>query len=1175
MAGKQPGTGLDRATKSIPLAGGITEEVDDFLLEPSGMQYMENLRFTKKDVAEKRRGNKAGVATGLSNYTTDAYGMWSQGTTVALVGNNEVCTSRDSGDSWTTYAQPTDVLGIESVLRTAEAAGGANYSWAPIGNYTDAAVDVWDIVGYVVAFERIEHNPVTTRTIRSVIVQVYDLEGRMIEETTFAGNSGPKCTASDTIAYVNMVDTGGDINSYYVNTSLTLTAMSSDAVDVRLFAPEYNPTNRGFGSVGVGERLFDDMRLGWARDLNYYTANYEQFNRLTDQYGVWGYKTDAAGTIKVTRTFVNTPTGSTATVYTDTSTVFGRLLDVCHGVDNIYVLWSKTNTDITTLQTSIYVTRYNTSLASPSVLTVESAQTCMAINGSIREDSNGDVCIAYTRASGDVEDNMGQTTGDHRTNWRVYDATGWPTPTLNDAGQLYSHRLCSNIAIDKNDIAYFTVQQWANWNPGSAGTAPNDVDIPLITPTHKKPVTTVLVSMTNGTDENRVHATFDAGQSKATLPGMDEQSPHKCGELYYFNAGTDATGAHQFWYGNRVMLRTTDDFFYGSTAAGAAFDGSDARAALHSGAARFSCYRLQSSITVNSTQFTKGMFMGAAVPLWFDGSTEVCSMQPVDSPEIVAFSTSGDGGGYIAYQDAVLVGAEAKMVQVVAGYYDDAGLIHRTAPSQPVYLGNFQAGTTTSGYISLNVSPPLGLARDRAYFLEAYEAMPGGVPQLAATRHVSSNDAQSQQAVQWTTNLDPMAAAKLTDVADYRSSVTIYTAGNVLAADPWPNFGAVVKSGRRLFAVSISDPSTVYYSKTFESGIAPEFSASLTVSLGNESITALGAIDDKVILFTANGCWVMYGAGPDNTGANGDFFIEQMVFPLGCTDHKSILTFEGGIAFFSNTTKEFHVITRDLQVVDIGESVKVISESVDTIRTALLVPFDHELRWYVSRTQGPEYVAAGSTSGKPQPPRPFIENQAPAACVLVYNYKYQKWSVFDDSSPETVQSVVVGTQVGKMSDAYDFYKETDTDFKYSGLCKWETPWIKVNQLQDFGRFYGLTILGKYMSSWDGSPIEAGDLNVEVLYDYEGYGATTHTERFRANVDFDPADGDRLQFRVRPNRQKCQAIKIKFQEVATTAVEVWEPTYTTGQGYILTGVDVHYGAKGGSGDKSLGAQRKKG
>jgi hypothetical protein len=231
----------------------------------------------------------------------------------------------------------------------------------------------------------------------------------------------------------------------------------------------------------------------------------------------------------------------------------------------------------------------------------------------------------------------------------------------------------------------------------------------------------------------------------------------------------------------------------------------------------------------------------------------------------------------------------------------------------------------------------------------------------------------------------------------------------------------------------------------------------------------------------------------------------------------------------------------------------------------------------VTRTQGDEYVAQGITTGKPQPPRPFLENQAPASCALVYNYKYQKWSIFDDGAPETRQSVVVGTQVGKMSDTYTFYRETDDDFRFSGLAKWETPWIKVNQLQDFGRFYGLTILGKYLSSWadGGAGIEAGDLQVEVCYDYEGYGATTHTETFRANVDLDPADGNRLQIRVRPKRQKCQAIKVKFQEVATTAVEVWEPTYTTGQGYILTGMDVHYGAKGGSGDKSLGSARRKG
>jgi hypothetical protein len=570
------------------------------------------------------------------------------------------------------------------------------------------------------------------------------------------------------------------------------------------------------------------------------------------------------------------------------------------------------------------------------------------------------------------------------------------------------------------------------------------------------------------------------------------------------------------------------------------------------------------------------MFLGTSCPTWYDGSTTLCSVQPIESPEVVGWDditpADKDMGSYGAYQDLVAANESAKVVNLVAGYYDDSGLIHRSAPSLDFYIGRTKASETDGTAIRVWFTPPLGLARGRNYFVEIYEAWPGGVGQLAATRQLSSNDGSTVQHIDWATNLSPYSTKDL-DVVDYRSAKTIYTAGNVLAADPWPNFDLVVRSGRRLFAHSISDPATIFYSKTFESGVAPEFSASLAVSIGNEKITAMGAIDDKVIIFSATGCWVMYGTGPDNTGANGDFFIEQMVFPVGCTDQQSIVTMQDGIAFYSSTTEEFHLFTRDLQLVDIGESVKTISENITDVVSSLVVPNDHELRWYCTRTVGDEYVADSATDSPAQPPRPFLENQAPAGSIFVYNYKYKKWSIIEDGSSRTERTVMIGCCVGELAADWDLYKESTTTF--DKLCKWETPWIKVNQLQDFGRFYGLTVLGKYMSSWSGSPLEAGDLQVTIRYDYEGALGTTDVHRIRANVDLDPADGDRLQFRLRPKRQKCQAIKLQIEEVATTAVELWEPTYTTGEGFVLTAVDVHYGAKGGSGDKSLGAPRRKG
>jgi hypothetical protein len=141
--------------------------------------------------------------------------------------------------------------------------------------------------------------------------------------------------------------------------------------------------------------------------------------------------------------------------------------------------------------------------------------------------------------------------------------------------------------------------------------------------------------------------------------------------------------------------------------------------------------------------------------------------------------------------------------------------------------------------------------------------------------------------------------------------------------------------------------------------------------------------------------------------------------------------------------------------------------------------------------------------------------------------------------------------------------------------KWETPWIKVNQLQDYGRFWEATLLGKYLSDWkdNGAGLEAGDLKVTTKYDYEGLNGDVDEYTFRSNVDFDPTDGERLQFKVFPGRQKCQAIKFIIEEQLTTKVDDAEPNYTLGRGFELTSIDLVYGAKGGS-SRNFGTRRQK-
>lgn len=1185
---------LKRATKSLPLSGGINEEIDDFLLEPTGMQYIENARFSKKDTAEKAPPFGTGVSTGASNYTKSINGFWSdKGQRAAVIGNNEISVTRDAGASWSATATPHDLLGMERVLATAEQQGGMNYSCAPMGANIDDGFFTLQL--WLVAFERVQMDSIDNS--REVVMQSYDaLTGQMIEELIIANAHSPKCTSFGGVngwAHCWYSTTTGDLKSYACSFSGGFGLVFNASRDIQDYCQYNNRVDGRFDNQNYG-----DLRLGHAAYMHDNNAAFTVFYDPAKQHGVVAYKVESTGVIKI-QFMDNTglPAGAISTLTTDiigttTYAVLDATMD--HSGVYAYILVGEFNNatndwDLIIVQWDIsgaaIVDTYNAWLG----------RETLPVNGSVRVSSDLTLYWAATIADGYPDETMQDTLGQHHVEWGRVAAVNWITvPPVPDAlGKMYNHRLCSNIQPNKDNNAGLVVQQWANWNPADQ-THPTGADQNAFTPTFggKKPVTSVLVEVGPTSHTCEVIATFDAGQSKAVPFSSDEQSIHKGGDLWYWSDGSSGSDAYNRWhYGNRIMLTAEDTMYWmDRTAAPAWVSWSNpkagARSTLFGGTSRFSVYHINSSVPVYSAKFPDGLMLGTSCPAWYDARGEtLMSAGPLDSPEIVGATTSGDGITYMAYSDLSVTNEEPKVYQAVWLFTDSAGRVHRSAPSIPVYLGFLLASRTTTTDIALYVTAPIVLQRTKGtLYCEIYESWPGGVAQLASTTKVPTThlDASTLFSVSVPINDTPDGATN-TDLVDFRSSKAIYTAGDVLAADPWPNFSYIAQSGRRLFAASVSDPSTIYYSKTFEQNVAPEFSASLTIPLGNQEITALGTIDDKLIVFTDQSIWVVYGTGPDNTGANGDFFVEKMTHQIGCTDQYSIMTYQEGLAFYSNTTKEFHVLGRDLNLVDIGESVKSLSGLITKTYDSVVHAGEHELQWFVHIPIGSEYLAAGDTSAPVQPPRPWVANvNSVAECILVYNYKYQKWSLrtlFNTFSNGVVYggAEIVGGVVGLVSQSYAFYKEDTTKWIWGERMKWETPWIKVNQLQDFGRFYGATFLGKYLSSWDanGTGTEAGDLQVTVKYDYEGSAGDTQVVRFRANQDFDPASGDRLQFEVPPSRQKCQAIKFVIEEIATDGVEVWEPTYTNGRGYILTGVDIHYGAKGGSGNKSLGAERRRG
>jgi hypothetical protein len=1181
MAADKKAPGLERATKSLPLHGGMTEEIDGFVLEAPGMGLMRNVRFTKTDFCEKAEARTLVSASGVTNESSDYYGMFVNGNRVAIIGNDNVAHSDDAGATWDSTAQNTDLLGIEKVCSTIEASGAMNFQMEPCGVYLEATPDTYSIMGYACAWETITLNPAGGNCSKKVHLAFYTEGGHLVDEQTYDDHHSPKLQgAAVGIADCLMVDTGGDI---WLNRCVPATeAYWGTPVEYARalldYNQLYNPTDVGFGPAGTPLKG-ENMRMGYSNvTTNNQTGlcfhNGQPRADGYDDYGVIAYKEGT--TIRAERTLLGVPQGGSVAIATDATTFFNQILAVY--TDGIYnwFLVNKVNTTTVFNGSTLHLYRHLVSFAALTSYQHPVTYDGPYVNGTIHLSNGGTkIFSAATYAHGDPTDKMQSTLGEHAVQWSDWSSAPGSVTISDDT---YSHRLVSNMVVDKDNLPHVVVQQWDNWNPdeGAIGGSPA---IPSGTPTMSKPVTSVQLRWQWAERDVRwgpradVVATYDAGQSKAMPESMGEQNTG-LQSLVYWDDGSGGVGAgHNFWYGNANILTAEDHYFFVSNGVDPAWPINDSILPLASGISRMNVYHLNSALRVPYELFAAGMVSGTSVPVWYDDAGNVMEITCIDSPEIVGATGDGSGISYNTYQEMGLSGELSKYCQAVTGYYDSQGIVHRSAPSSPLFLGNTDSSISDVTTVTAYVTPPLSVSRDRSYFIEIYEAFPGETAQLCYTTPIGSQQAQATIPVSWKTTLNPTTGAWPVDVTGNRGSKALYTNGDVLAADPWPAFDLLAKSGRRLFAHSISDPSALYYSKTFENGISPEFNAALVISIGNEKITAIAAIDDKVLVWTAREMWLVYGTGPDNTGANGDFFVEKFPHAIGCTEPDSILSYEEGIAFLSNTG-EFKLITRDLQMQDFGDAVKGITGAAnfDVVR-ALVYAEQHELLWYVTADASTKYLPVGGETGVDQPPRPQMATEHDTAFTLVYNYKYKKWSMVNDPT-FNIAAVLNGKPCGLV--AANFYRTGD-DWVAALETEQETPWFKTNNLQDFGRVYGATFLGRYFSSWtdNGAGVESGDIEITVLYDYEGAGADSDVFRFRANKDFGAASGDRLQVRVRPSRQKCQAIRFLIKEVSTTAVEVHEPTYAIGRGFSLTSVDLHYGIKGGSGTKNLGADRKKG
>ena len=353
----------------------------------------------------------------------------------------------------------------------------------------------------------------------------------------------------------------------------------------------------------------------------------------------------------------------------------------------------------------------------------------------------------------------------------------------------------------------------------------------------------------------------------------------------------------------------------------------------------------------------------------------------------------------------------------------------------------------------------------------------------------------------------------------------LYTTGGEIENTSPPAPYIMITYKNRLLIVPKDNRLVFWYSKEIISGYPVEFTDSFIwqiTELGG-NITALAALDEKLIIFKNNQIFYMLGEGPAPNGTNNDFTSAQLISSdVGCTDKNSIVNTGDGLFFQSQ--KGIYLLNRSLLPEYIGAPVETYGTQ-EIISTQILLQ-QNQVRFSL-------------VSG----------------LVLCYDTFQKQWSVFQgtgDSLTEVDSEVISDLYCSINTDgvvkketigAYSDYRtvagvQTQTYIPIS----FDTSWISLSSIEGYQRIYELILLGNYVTNHT--------MTVDVYYDFnESYHDTVTI------ADAIPSGAaDVFEYRVFMPRQKCTSIRFKITEVPVA-------TYF-GEGLKISTMTLRVGAKEG-------------
>lgn len=498
--------------------------------------------------------------------------------------------------------------------------------------------------------------------------------------------------------------------------------------------------------------------------------------------------------------------------------------------------------------------------------------------------------------------------------------------------------------------------------------------------------------------------------------------------------------------------------------------------------------------------------------MWhYDGAT------PVEHgfnvwPEAVIITPSTSGG---------LITAQQYFYAFTYEWTDLNGYVHRSAASIPVSVTN--TGTTSSNSITVSTNPFTLKSNIRIVGYRWSQAQQNFY-QFTSLSAPSLND----PTVNTITILDTLA-----DSAILGNSL-LYTTGGVLENIAPNSVKQLIAYRNRLFALDSEVPNQLWYSKVLLNGVPVEMTDAQTYfavpgsgATDSTAVTALGVLDDKLMLFRENSIYYLNGNGPDATGNNNDYSEPIYVSgTVGTNNPNSVVQTPVGLMFSS--PKGIWLLDRGLNASYVGAPVEAYNGVA--VVGAVCPPNTNQVRFTLS-----------------------------TGIQLVYDYYVNQWSTFTGTS--TKHAIIYNAQQTILrQNGYVQQERTGTyvDGSSPVLLRFTTAWFKLNGLQGFQRAYSIYFLTKWFSPHK--------LNAQIAYDYltSSVQETTLVPQVTPNAYGSSApygagpygaENQIAQYRLYLSRQSCESIRLSITESYDASFGV-----APGAGFSASGFQVLIGAK---------------